>query len=529
VAAPGEAFVLAVDLGTSACKVDLISERGVVIGHEAEIVPVQYFDYGGAEQDLEACWHAFVRCAQRLLGRRLVPVDSIVAVCAATHGFGTVAVDRDGRPLHGALIWLDARGAEYARQLVGGFVAGYAPHHLLRWLRLTGGAPSLSGKDAVGHLLFLREEHPEVYRAAHKFLDVLSYIDFRLTGRMVSTTDNAATTWLADNRDLRSVRYHPGLLARLDLSPERLPPIVGSAEVLGPLIPQLAEELGLPKSVQVVGGSFDLPAAALGAGAARDFEPQLSIATSSFITVHVPFKKTDVLHSMASLPSGRPDRYLLLAEQEIAGGSLTFLRDRVLFPQDDGLGEAPPPEDFFDRVNRLVASSPAGSRGVVFAPWLYGERAPVDDPTLRGIFFNLSVDTTRADMLRAVMEGVALNTRWILAPVERFCGRRLESLRVAGGGAQSDTWCQIYADVLDREILQVEAPIHATARGAAFLAMVGLGRMNFEDIPQRVPIRQRFAPDPQVRATYDGQFRAFVDLHSGTHAITRRLNRLRGS
>jgi xylulokinase len=528
VTSPGEAFVLAVDLGTSACKVDLISELGQVIGHEAETVPVQYFDYGGAEQDLDACWQAFVRCAQRLLARRLVPVDSIVAACAATHGFGTVAVDRDGRPLHGALIWLDARGADYARQLVGGFVAGYAPHHLLRWLRLTGGAPSLSGKDSVGHLLFLREERPDIYREAHKFLDVLSYIDFRLTGRMVSTTDNAATTWLADNRDLRHIRYHPSLLARLDLSPERLPPIVSSADVLGPLTPQLAEELGLPKSVQVVGGSFDLPAAALGAGAARDFEPQLSIATSSFITVHVPFKKTDILHNMASLPSGRPDRYLLLAEQEIAGGSLAFLRDRLLYPRD-GLGQEPAPADFFDRVNRLVSTSPVGSRGVVFAPWLYGERAPVDDPTLRGIFFNLSVDTTRADVLRAVMEGVALNTRWILPPVERFCGRRLEALRVAGGGAQSDNWCQIYADVLDREILQVEAPIHATARGAAFLALVGLGRMQFDDIPQRVPIRRRFAPDPRARTIYDDLFRAFVDLYSGTHAISRRLNRLRGA
>jgi len=523
-AAPSEAFILALDLGTSACKVDLISERGQVIGHEAEVVPVAYLDHGGAEQDLEASWGAFVRCAQRLIGRRLAPVESIVAVCAATHGFGTLAVDADGRPLHRAILWLDARGAEYAQQLVGGFLVGYAPHKILQWIRLTGGAPSLSGKDTVGHLLFLREQQPEIYREAHKFLDVLSYIDFRLTGRMVSTTDNAATTWLADNRDLRRIRYHPGLLAQLGLPTERLPPIVGCTDVLGPLRPAVAEELGLAKEVQVVGGSFDLPAAALGAGAAGDFEPHLSIATSSFITVHVPFKKTDVFHSMASLPSGRPDRYLLLAEQEIAGGSLVFLRDRVFFPQD-ALGEAPPPADFYDRLNRLVAASPAGSRGVVFAPWLYGERAPVDDPTLRGMFFNLSVDTTRADMLRAVLEGVALNTRWILGPVERFCGRRMNALRVAGGGAQSDVWCQIYADVLDRDILQVESPIHATARGAAFLALVGLGRMRFEEVSERVRVQRRYLPDPAQRSVYNEQFRAFVDLHAGTHAISRRLNR----
>ncbi|HMK09450.1 MAG TPA: FGGY-family carbohydrate kinase, partial [Anaerolineales bacterium] len=298
-------------------------------------------------------------------------------------------------------------------------------------------------------------------------------------------------------------------------------------DVLGPLLPAVADELGLPRTVHVVGGAFDLPAAGLGAGAARDFEPQLSIATSSFITVHVPFKKTDALHSMASLPSGRPDRYLLLAEQEIAGGNLVFLRDRILFPQDE-ISNAPAPADYFERLNRLAESSPPGSRGLIFAPWLYGERAPVDDPALRGMFFNLSVDSTRADLARSIMEGVALNTRWILEPVERFCGRSLEPLRVAGGGAQSDLWCQIYADVLNRTIWQVEAPIHATARGAAFLGLVGLGRLTFEQIPDRVGIRQRFAPDPSHAAMYREQFRAFTDLHRTTHAISRRLNRRRG-
>jgi xylulokinase len=122
---------------------------------------------------------------------------------------------------------------------------------------------------------------------------------------------------------------------------------------------------------------------------------------------------------------------------------------------------------------------------------------------------------------------VALNTRWILGPVERFCGRRMEALRLAGGGAQSDVWCQIVADVLGRTVLQTEAPRHATARGAAFLALVGLGRLRFEDIPERVPIRRRFEPDPTRGAIYDRHFEAFVDLYRRTHAIARRLNRFR--
>lgn len=526
--APGEVFVLALDLGTSACKVDLISELGEIVGREAEPVPTDFVDNGGAEQDAQACWGTFVRCAQRLIGRALVPPGAIVAVCAATHGLGTIPVDRSGTPLHPALIWLDARGRDYSRRLVAGVpsVQGYGLAKLLRWVRLTGGAPSLSGKDAIGHLLFLRTERPEIYRAAHKFLDVLGYFDFRLTGRFVSTGDNAAQTWLTDNRDPRRIRYHPALLAQAGLDLDQLPDIVGSTQVIGPLLPAVADELGLPRGIQVVGGSFDLPAAGLGAGAAADFEGQLSIATSSFFTVHVPYKKTDVQHAMASLPCGIPDRYMLMAEQEIAGASLTFLRDQLLYPSD-ALSQAPPPEDFFARVNRAAKQAPPGSHGVVFAPWLYGERAPVDDPTLRGMFFNLSVETTRSDLLRAVMEGVALNARWILGPVESFCGRSMEPLRLAGGGAQSDLWCQIYADVLGRTVLQIESPMHATARGAAFLALVGLGRMRFEDISQRVRVQRRYVPHPERRAIYDEQFRAFVDLYAGTHAITRRLNRVR--
>jgi len=144
VAAPGEGFVLALDLGTSACKVDLISELGEIVGREAEPVPTDFVDNGGAEQDAQACWGTFVRCAQRLIGRALVPPGAIVAVCAATHGLGTIPVDRSGTPLHPALIWLDARGRDYSRRLVAGVpsVQGYGLAKLLRWVRLTGGAPA---------------------------------------------------------------------------------------------------------------------------------------------------------------------------------------------------------------------------------------------------------------------------------------------------------------------------------------------------------------------------------------------------
>ena len=524
-ASPAEAFVLAIDLGTSSCKVDLVSESGSIAGREAEPVRLSLLDGGGAEQDPEEWWTTFERCARRLLARRLVPTSSIVAVCAAAHGLGTVPVDRDGRPLSPALIWLDARGHRSTLRAVGGFpsLEGYQAVKLLRWVRRTGGAPNLSGKDPFGHMLFLRDERPDVYRAAHCFLDVIGYLDFRLSGRMVGTWDAAAMTWMTDNRDPQQVRYDAGLarLAGLDLRQQ--PELVPSTQVLGPLLPEVAEALGLPPTVQVVAGSFDLPAAAVGAGAVEPYAAHLSIATSSFLTVHVPYMKTDILHAMASMPCAVPDRYLLMAAQEIAGGCLTFLRDRLLFPQDD-LGSDAPPSDFFDRLNRLAAEAPPGSRGVVFLPWLYGERAPVDDPSARGVLFNLSMDTHRADLARAVLEGVAHNTRWILGPVERFCGRRLDTIRAAGGGADSDLWCQIMADVLDRTILQTDGPAHATSRGAAFIAFMGLGRLKPEELASRVRVRRVFEPNAANRATYDRDFDVFEDLYRRLQPVFRRMN-----
>ena len=520
-----EAFVLAIDLGTSSCKVDLISESGQVAGREAEPLGLRLIEGGGAEQDPENWWGATLRCASRLLGRGLVPRDSIVAVCAAAQGLGTVPVDRDGKPLLPAMIWLDARGREATEQAVGGFplVEGYQLGKLVSWIRLTGGAPHLSGKDPFGHMVYILRHRPEIYRATYRFLDVIGYLDFRLTGRMVSTFDSAAMTWLTDNRDPRRLHYHPRLVRLSGLNLDQQPELVPCTRVLGPLLPEVADALGLHRDVQVVAGSFDVAAAAVGAGAVDLYAAHLSIATSSFLSVHVPFKKTDIFHAIASMPCALPGRYLLMAVQEIAGGALTFLRDQLLFPGDD-LASEPAPQDYFDRLNRLAAQAPPGSRGVLFLPWLYGERAPVDDPTARGVLFNLSLGTQRSEVVRAVLEGVAYNTRWILGPVEQFCGRRLEAIRVAGGGAESELWCQILADVLGRTILQVEGPAHATSRGAAFIALLGLGRLQPSQVSSRVGVRKTFTPNPSVRSTYDEHYAVFVDLYRRLRPAFHRMN-----
>ena len=516
--------ILAVDLGTSGCKTALVDLDGVVLHWAFEPVETLYLPSGGAEQRPDDWWAAFVATARKVLADAGNP--EVKGICCSTQGEGTIAIDKDGKALMNAILWMDARGAKNLESILGGpiRVAGYGPLKLLRWIRLTGGAPSLTGKDPASHMLFVRDEYPEVYARCDKFLTVPDYMNLRLTGRRVCSPDSILTSWVTDNRDPDNVKYHPALIANSGIDADKFPEIIPCTGEVGTLSEQTANELGLPASTPVIAGGMDTTAAGIGAGAVKDFETHLYLGTSSWLAAHVPFKKTDILSALASVPCAVPGKYQLVALQASAGGNLTFLRDRVLFP-DDALSPTPAPDDFFARLNEVAANSPAGSNGVLYAPWIYGERAPIEDRTIRAAFHNLSLDTTRADMVRAMLEGIALNTRWLLQPFEKFIGRKVEGIRVVGGGGQSELWRQILADVLDRPVLAVADPIQANVRGAAMIAAVGLGLADFETAAARIPVDSTHEPNPAHRGLYDERFARFTESYKRNAVLYRRLNR----
>lgn len=522
-----ERYVLAIDLGTSALKVALVSTGGRVLGLETEaVVGLQLLPDGGAEQDPLQWWAAIRRTVARLLGAPGRPSrDQIVAVGCTAQWSGTVAVARNGEPLMPAIIWMDSRGAADVRQVTGGpvRVSGYGVDKLWRWIRKTGGIPGASGKDSLAHILYVKRAHPEIYAATYKFLEPKDYLNLCLTGRFAASYDSIALHWVTDNRAADAVRYDPELLGLTGLDPAKLPELLPATAVLGRLRPELAGEWGLSPGVQVVAGAPDLHSAAVGSGATRDYEAHLYVGTSSWLTCHVPFKKTDLLRNMATLPSAIPGRYFVANEQETAGACLTFLRDNLFFP-GDGMGPGTAPANFYPLLDELAAAVPPGAGGVIFTPWLYGERTPVEDHTIRGGFHNLSLRATRAHMVRAVLEGVACNGRWLLEAVEAFAGRRLESLRFIGGGARSEVWCQIYADVLNRRIEQVRDPVEANVRGAGLIAAAGLGYIRFEQVPGVVEVARVFSPRPEFRRTYDQMYGAFRALYKSHRQICAGLN-----
>jgi xylulokinase len=517
---------LAIDLGTSGPKVALVSVKGRVLACEIEKTPMVLLPGGGAEQAPADWWRAICRAARRLLARPSVRNETVVGVCCTSQWSGTVAVDRGGKPLGNAIIWMDSRGASHVKGITSGPIrlAGFGIDKLWNWVRLTGGIPSRSGKDPIAHILFLKHEKPDVYHAAHKFLEPKDYLNLKLTGRYAASYDSIILHWVTDNRHIDRIDYHDGLLKMAGLDRETLPDLKAAVDVLGPLLPAAAEDLGLPSGLPVVMGTPDLHSAAIGSGAVRDYEAHLYIGTSSWLTCHVPFKKTDLLHNMAAIPSAIPGRYFIANEQEMAGGCLAFLRDEILFAPDAGT-PADEAERSFTALESLAREVPAGSRGLIFTPWLYGERTPVDDHTLRGGFHNLSLEADRGTLVRAVLEGVAYNSCWLMGHVEKFIKRQLTHIHMVGGGANSDLWCQICADVLNRTVHQVRDPVEVNTRGAGILAAVALGYGRFEDIAAGVTIAGTYTPDPRRHRLYRTLFREFLEIYRKNRRIYARLNR----
>ena len=519
-------YILAFDHGTSGFKVALFTISGEVIDHDFEPTPVFYFPGGGAEQDPDDWWNALISAGSRICKRNSEMAKQIKAIAVSSTFSSTVAVDENGSHLMNSLTWLDYRGAPCIKKLMGGFpeFEGYNIPNVLLWTSKTGGGPQLSGKDDIAHILYIKDYLPEIYSRTYKFLGSKDYLNMRLTGIPRATYDSVQLFWLTNIRDMNNIHYDETLIRKTGVDRSRLPDLCYATDILGKLLPEVAEAIGLPLDTRVIAGSPDHQSAQIGSGAVRDHEGHLYIGTSSWIECMVPFKKTDVLHSIASMPTAMKGKYQCINEQDLAGGCLSSLVSNILFHPND-INPGIPPDDVYRRLDRIVEKVPPGSNRLIFTPWLNGERTPVDSKTLRACLFNMTVTTSQDDIIRALFEGVAFNTRWSLKYVEKFINRKMNTLNMIGGGAKSDIWCQIFADVLNRNIRRVKDPIMANARGAAFIASVGMGYISFDDIPHLIQYDKTFHPDPANRELYDEMFDIFLEIFRKNHSIFRRLNR----
>ncbi len=250
----------------------------------------------------------------------------------------------------------------------------------------------------------------------------------------------------------------------------------------------------------------------VGAGALDDFQPFFYLGSSSWIEVHLPDGKWRMDRSVHLNPSAVPGRQILSSVQPAATVNLNYLRDMVFFPIDE-LNGSLPPEDTFQIMDRMATKSPPGSNGLLYIPLL---REILNFPKrteMVRVLFNLTLEHTRAEIVRAVMEGVALNTRQLLSPFEKYAERKFTRLNIAGGGAKSRVWCQIFADVLNIPIRQISDPGNVNLRGAAILAAIGLGYLSYEDAARAVQYQLVFSPREEIRALYDQIFRNYTSRY----------------
>ncbi len=532
----GHRWILAVDLGNGGPKVAVVELDGNVVGTAARPVRVDIKLDGTATQDADEWWTGIVAATREVVTATGADVAALHAVAITGQWGSTVPVGADDRPCGPVLLWADTRAGRHTADVIGGPITyqGFAPQRVLPWVRITGGAPTPSGADPTGHSLLLQREFASIYAKTRVLLEPVDYLGLRLTGRAAATPASMILSWLTDNRPGAPLGYVDSLVRQARRDPAKLPELLPTGSILGPLLPEVAEELGVTGGAPVVCGLPDLHAAIVGSGAVAPYDSHLALSTTAWIGARVPFKRTDVLHSIATVPGLDPQYPAIANNQETGAAALQWLREQVIAPPDglsgggSGIGAAgAAPETAqpsYEALIALAAGVPAGAEGVLFTPWLAGERSPVEAKSLRATWVNLSLRTDRSIMVRSVLEGVAHNTRWLLRAYERFLRRPVPSLRILGGGAESDLWCQIHADVLGRPVVQVADPRHAQLRGVALWARICLGEMRLPQVPTLVPVAAEFVPEPAAVATYAAAHQEYLRLYGTVRGMYRRLN-----
>jgi xylulokinase len=373
-------------------------------------------------------------------------------------------------------------------------------------------------------MLFIKHERPEIYRQTYKFFEPMDYINMRLTGKFAATQNTALPMLVVDNRQLNQVEYDPWLVKMSTIEREKLPDLLPIDGILGTLSPAVAAEFGLSPDTVVVCGVNDNSTSAVGAGSIGNAEPAAVMGNSGHMAFHLPFKKTDLTHLIGTFPSGIKGSYLFWAD---LGNNAEVLNTclKNLFMVEDNLDAGAVPVELYARADRIAGAVPPGSGGTLFLPWFNGSLAPGEDEYLRGGFLNLSHSISRSHLMRAVFEGLSMNWRWLRGPAEKVAGRTFKYWRLTGGGALSNVWAQIMADVVGLPMHRQANPRLHNVVGMGLLAFSRLGRLNLEHIPGMIKFDRIFEPDSQNHLIYDRMFTQWLEAKDRIRPVFHNLNK----
>jgi xylulokinase len=499
-------FILAYDVGTSGCKAAVVTTEGRILATAYPTYPTRYPQPLWAEQDPADWWRAVIDSTRQVMeASRAKPAD-ILGLSFSTQMVNVIPVDAQGEPLGACISWLDGRAWEEARKVMGK-LGGPSIFGALFGTAIT-------GKDLIPKYLWLKRNDPERYKQAAAFIDASGYLLARATGRLAYEWSVASVTGMFN---LKKKTWDTGLMRFLGLDPEKFPDLVQSAEQVGGLTEVAAQELGLLVGTPVFGGAGDAMTAALGSGACCDGEAHLCLGTSGFVGL-VTARRVNGRRGLVSIQSADPHKLLLVGEMETAGACLKWAARQLYGCEPDAAALAGMDEDV-DQIE-------PGAGSLLFTPWMYGERCPVPDESLRAAFINLGANHTREQMARAVYEGVAYNIRWIVELIQKNYGFECEPLRVLGGGARGLPWLHIISDISGKTLEAVANPHVASVIGAAMVAAVGLKVVpTYEDIKTIVPVEHVIEPQASLKPVYDRMFNAYRQVYHSLRGLYHELNR----
>ncbi len=498
--------LLGIDIGTTNAKAALFATSGALLGEAQQEYETAYPKPGWAEQTAGNWWGATAAIVRRLLDVGQVEPEDVAAIAVSSQAPTALPVDARGQPLRPALIWMDRRSEAQCtllRQTVD----------VERILELNGnridpyfGAPKIA---------WLVQNEPDVVRRTHFFMQANGYVNFKLTGQFTIDRSHAS---LFQCYDMGLGDWSDELCAMLDLPREKLPPVVSCTDVIGQVSREAAQATGLLEGTPVVAGMVDGVAAALEAGVVTPGEAVEMTGTSTVLLVCVdePPRQPDLI----ALAHALPGAYLLVGALVSTGAALRWFRDEL------GSAEVSTGRDAFEIMSEQAGEVAPGAGGLLFLPYMMGERSPIWNTDARGVLFGLSLATSRAQIIRALMEGAAFGLRHNVGVAEK-AGVHIETLRSVGGGSRSAVWSQIKADLLGRPIA-VPAVSLGAPLGDALLAGTGVGL--YPDLVSATRLVDQpltvYQPREAASAHYDRLYPLYRQLYIANEGLFGELARV---
>lgn len=454
-------IIIGIDIGTSGCKTILVNEEGKVLDSQIENYPLYSPKHGWFEQNPEDWWNAVKISILKIIKRNRKLVDNFKSMGLSGQMHGLVALDRDLNVIRPCILWNDQRTEAQCKCIydkTGGI------EELLKYTN----NKMLPGYTA-GKIIWLHDNEPENYKKVFKILNPKDFIRFKLTGEIATEVSDASGTGLFD---VKNRNWSDKLLNILSIPLEWLPKCYESPEISGYLKPNVAEELGLPKNLPVAGGGGDSVIQTLGTGIISSNVLMTTIGTAGIISTALETFRENPEGKLQIFCNVIPHSWHAMGVTLAAGGSLRWIRDTLAKEETDVSNLLN--KDPYEIISSIAETSSPGSNGLIFLPYLSGERCPYTDPHARGAFIGLSTTTKKSDIYRSVMEGVIFSFRDVTELFDQI-GMKYNYIATSGGGAQSNLWRQIHSDIFQKRVITVSGSRGGAAYGAAIVAGVGIG------------------------------------------------------